>query len=90
MIPDPIERGEAACEAWYFDNVGPDGRVKCCCGKWFKLEDGETLTADPYATPVCPDCFQEWFDEHFYVDSQGKMHVKRKDEDASTSADETS
>jgi len=60
-IPDPIEIGEARCENWAFDAEQPDGRFKCCCGKLFKLEDGETLSPDPYAVPVCPDCEDEYF-----------------------------
>lgn len=63
-VPDPIERGEQRCESWYFDNVR-DGVATCSCGKQFKLEDGETLSADPYAIPVCPECADEYFIKHY-------------------------
>ncbi len=59
-LPDHIERGERKCEDWYFDNVVGD-TATCSCGKKFKFSEGQTLSADPYAIPVCPDCFDEWF-----------------------------
>lgn len=55
-LPDPIERGEDRCENWYFENVQPDGRVRCQCGKLFRLEDAVQISPDPYSIPVCPDC----------------------------------
>jgi len=60
-VPDPIERGEIRAESWYFDNV-KNGVATCVCGKQFKLDEGDFVSPDPYAPPVCPDCFQEWFD----------------------------
>ena len=57
---DPIERGEARCEAWYAEAVRPDGRVKCQCGRLFNLEDGETLTSDPFGIPICRNCLLVW------------------------------
>jgi hypothetical protein len=62
-IPDPIERGEARCEDWLFDSKVGD-KHRCSCGRLFSLEDGETVSADPYAIPVCPTCFGEWWDSH--------------------------
>jgi hypothetical protein len=59
-LPDPIERGEQRCEDWYFRNVR-NGVAKCQCGEAFKIEDGETLSADPYAIPVCPTCAEAYF-----------------------------
>lgn len=57
-IPDPIERGEDRCEAWAFENVR--GNVATCsCGDTFNLDEGETLSPDPYAIPVCPKCFEQ-------------------------------
>lgn len=61
-LPDPIERGEARAEDWYFSNV-KHGIATCGCGNEFKLEDGETLSADPYAIPVCSECFNTQFRE---------------------------
>lgn len=60
MLPDPIERGLQRCEDWYFDNVKGD-IVTCGCGNKFKLEEGEIVSPDPYAIPVCESCFEEWF-----------------------------
>lgn len=56
-IPDPIEILEARCDNWLFDNVVGDVAT-CSCGQKFNLSDGETLTGDPYAIPVCPECFK--------------------------------
>jgi hypothetical protein len=25
------------------------------------LKDGESISENPYAPPVCPECFEEWF-----------------------------
>lgn len=62
MIPDPIERGEARCEAWAAENVR--GNVATCqCGNEFNLRDAQTISPDPYAIPVCPECFDYWFDK---------------------------
>ena len=58
IVPDPIERGEASVEAWMADNVRGD-IATCNCGREFKLEDGECLSGDPYAIPVCQTCFDE-------------------------------
>lgn len=64
MIPDPIERGESRCEDWYFDNV-ENGIATCSCGNTFKLGEGETLSDDPYAIPVCGECFEKYMLEKF-------------------------
>ncbi|MHA2047627.1 MAG: hypothetical protein ACW99G_22835 [Candidatus Thorarchaeota archaeon] len=57
-IPDPFERGEDRCENWYYENV-KNGIATCSCGKEFKFEEGQALSPDPYAIPVCPECFEE-------------------------------
>ena len=57
-IPDPIERGEARCEDWAAANVNGD-IATCCCGNKFELSQGETLSPDPYAIPVCGECFEK-------------------------------
>jgi len=62
-IPDPIERGESRCERWLSEAEQPDGRVKCDCGKLFNLDEGETLSPDPYAIPVCPACARDYFND---------------------------
>ena len=63
-IPDPIERGEDRCESWAFENVQGD-IATCCCGNRFKLSEGETLSPDPYAIPVCGECFEKAMVEKF-------------------------
>lgn len=57
-IPDPIQRGEAAAEDWYFSHLQPDGRLKCCqCANVFDPEkEGGTISPDPYAPMVCGEC----------------------------------
>ena len=57
-MPDFFEAGEQRCEDWYFDNVIGD-EATCSCGKTFKLSEAEMPSPNPYAIPVCPDCFQE-------------------------------
>ena len=64
MIPDPIERGEARCEAWAAENMAGDS-FTCDCGNTCKLDEGETLSPDPYAIPVCGECFDAAMDEKF-------------------------
>jgi hypothetical protein len=54
-IPDPIERGEARAEAWYYDNV-KDGKFQCNCGKWISVEEGVPASQDPYSPLVCSKC----------------------------------
>lgn len=61
-IPDPIERGERRCEDWAAENVRGD-MFKCGCGNWWPLEDAETTSPDPWAIPVCGECFSKWVDE---------------------------
>lgn len=58
-VPDPIERAEASIENWYYDNLQPDGRLKCSCGRLFKLEDGVDSGPSPWAIPMCPTCGEE-------------------------------
>lgn len=58
-LPDADERGESRVENWFHDNVRGD-IATCSCGKQFKLDEGMTLSPDPYAIPVCPDCFERF------------------------------
>jgi len=68
-IPDPIERGEARAESWYFDNV-KDGKFYCdACKEWIELSHGVMMSADPYCPPSCPKC--SGVEE--YLDSQEKQ-----------------
>ena len=57
-----VESKESAAEDAYFDMLQKDGRLKCGCGKLFDAEDeGGTVSPDPWAMPVCGDCFDEWY-----------------------------
>ena len=57
-MKDPIERGESCCEQWADENVVGDV-MTCSCGNTCLLGDAETLSPDPYAIPICPDCFDQ-------------------------------
>ena len=72
---DPIERSESRIESWAQDNVDGD-RFRCSCGKWCEFMLGETLSPDPYAEPVCPECFERAMDEK-YPDWREKMKQPR-------------
>jgi len=56
-IPDPIERAEASAERWAEENVRGE-TMTCGCGKTCSLSEAETVSANPYAIPVCPDCLK--------------------------------
>lgn len=58
MLPDPIELGEMRCEAWADENAVGD-KFRCDCGNLFSLDEGATLSPDPYAIPVCGECFEK-------------------------------
>jgi hypothetical protein len=61
-IPGQIERGEMRAEAAYDEMIQPDGKMKCPCGELFDPDsEGETLSPDPYAMPVCGKCCEEYF-----------------------------
>lgn len=62
MMMDFFEMAEARCEQWSLENMDGDS-FTCCCGNTCKLEQGEALTPDPYAIPVCPSCFEKAMDE---------------------------
>jgi len=34
--------------------------LKCGCGKIFDEDEGTVISSNPYAMPVCGDCFLEW------------------------------
>lgn len=58
-LPDPFEMMEDRCEEWARKNVKGD-IATCDCGKEFKLDEGMTLTSDPYAIPMCTECFNKY------------------------------
>ena len=59
---DELESMEHAAEIRYFNMLQPDGKLKCDCGKFFNPEDGEITSQNPFALPVCPECFSEWME----------------------------
>jgi len=59
-LPDPIERMEASAERWADEHI-KGNMFKCSCGKMCKLNNGQTISSNPYASPVCDDCFEEWY-----------------------------
>ena len=62
-LPDPIERLETSAEDWWYENV--DGsQFTCFCGELCDLYDGHTLSANPYAIPVCPKCAEEHYKKY--------------------------
>jgi len=77
MLPDYFEMRESSCESWYYENV-KNGIATCGCGKEYKFEEGEATSADPYAIPVCPACFNEWFEE------REMEHIRKQLEDGKT------
>lgn len=56
-IPDPIERLEVSAERWAEDNMIGD-MFKCGCGKMCNINEGQPIDSNPYAIPVCHDCFK--------------------------------
>jgi len=55
------ERLEDAAESAYYEMAQPGGNLKCGCGDIFNPEEeGRTVSANPYALPVCSKCFDEW------------------------------
>lgn len=58
---DILERLEDEAEARYFKMLQPGGKLKCDCGRLFDADkEGATVSSNPYAMPVCGDCFEEW------------------------------
>ncbi len=56
-MKDFIERAEDLAEKLYSDNIQPDGRFKCACGRIFDPDaEGGTISPDPWAMPACDDC----------------------------------
>lgn len=55
-----ISSWEDSAERQYAKMDNGDGTLTCECGKIFDSNDGEVVSPNPYALPVCPDCFYEW------------------------------
>ena len=52
------ESAEDAAEENYSKMLQSDGRLKCHCGNIFDSDkEGGTLSPNPYAMPVCGECF---------------------------------
>ena len=62
-MKDFLENLEDAAEAAYAEMEQPDGKLKCGCGNIFRPEEGETLSPNPWAMPVCQECFDAWCQE---------------------------
>lgn len=61
-MKDIVEHMEDGAEAAHDRMLQPDGRLKCDCGRIFDdSAEGGTLSPDPYAMPVCGDCFEKAF-----------------------------
>ena len=60
-IPDLIERMEASAERWANEYIKGD-EFLCGCGKWCKITEGEPLSGNPYAIPVCKDCCKRYYE----------------------------
>lgn len=56
-MQDFIERAEDLAEQLYSDNIQPDGRFKCACGRIFDPDaEGGNISPDPWAMPACGEC----------------------------------
>ena len=54
---DYIQSLEDAAERQYEDMLQPNGLLECVCGKQFDPDhEGGTVSANPYAMPVCGEC----------------------------------
>lgn len=57
-LPDPIERLEASAEAWAEEHI-INKDFLCSCGELCPLQDGNTVSPNPYSELVCPTCMEE-------------------------------
>ena len=57
---DFIENLEDGAEAAYYRMLQPNGKLKCSCGKLFEPSQGTVVSPNPYAMPVCEDCFEKY------------------------------
>lgn len=57
---DFIEMMEDSAERRMDDMLQPDGSLKCGCGRFFDPRvEGEILSSNPWAIPVCNRCADE-------------------------------
>ena len=57
-MQDIVEYFEDSAEALYYKMLQPDGKLKCRCGRIFDPEkEGVPLSINPYAMPVCGECY---------------------------------
>ena len=60
-MKDIVEHLEAGAEASYYEMLQPNGLLKCGCGKNFDPDsEGGPVSSNPYAMPVCGNCFMKW------------------------------
>jgi len=58
---DFLENLEDAAERQYDEMLQPDGRLKCDCNRIFDPnKEGGVVSSNPYAMPVCGECFINW------------------------------
>ena len=61
-MKDFIENLEDGAEAAYFEMLQGNGKLKCDCGRIFNPDkEGGLVSPNPYAMPVCNECFRECF-----------------------------
>lgn len=63
-LPDPLEAAENRCESWADEHSDRDGFDCSGCGKRTSWVEAETMSVDPYALPVCGECFNKEFMVH--------------------------
>lgn len=62
-MKDIIENFEDCAEREYDNMLQPDGKLKCFCGNIFDPEnEGEVLSSNPWAMPVCNECCKKFFE----------------------------
>jgi hypothetical protein len=60
---DQIENLEMSAERRMAESTKgvPEGMFRCCCGSAALLSEAMPASDNPYATPICPACFDEAF-----------------------------
>lgn len=58
-LPDFIEMQEDRIERIMDERSLPNGMYRCGCGKVVRLEDTLAASSNPWAEPICEDCFGE-------------------------------
>jgi len=60
-MKDILEQLEDQAEVSYYEMLQSDGRLKCKCDRIFDPnKEGGIISLNPYAMPVCGDCFEKW------------------------------